>query len=568
MGGEVVSESWLSNLWRGSRRNASHQEKTVVGILAFEVASLMSKIVSFWNSLSDKQIVRLREDVANSLGVLKLVSEDENLLMELAFSEIIENLACVGRSVSRLGKRCSDPIYHHLEQFFEVSINSGVELNRRKYSGKKMGKKVKKMERFVAATSQLYQEMEVLVELEQTLRRMQTSPETSQVKLLEFQQKVLWQRQEVKSLREMSPWSRTYDYIVRLMARSIFTIIERLEVVIGVNQVMFVEERNVSGLQTTGSLPRSRSLMQSSVHPSENQASIFYSGPLAMSSSKLGLTTGNSRTRKKQQQRAPDLNKKPPFIKTKIFVQSGPFNGCMIGGSESPVIHSCMPSSSSSIGSAGTCSYNMDKMRGTISAALSISNTFQASQSILRSQSLLSDILPCSLGRAGLSLHYANIIILIERFASSPHLIGADARDDLYSMLPTSIRTALRARLKLYPKSFSSSAYDATLAAEWSLAVARMLEWLSPLAHNMVRWHSERNFEKQHMVPAATVLLVQTLHFADQAKAEAAITELLMGLNYLCRFGEDVNQKASLGATGNRAFNDYSIQNDAIACNA
>jgi hypothetical protein len=33
----------------------------------------------------------------------------------------------------------------------------------------------------------------------------------------------------------------------------------------------------------------------------------------------------------------------------------------------------------------------------------------------------------------------------------------------------------------------------------------------------------------------ANVLLVQTLYFANQAKAEAAIVELLVGLHYVCR---------------------------------
>lgn len=72
------------------------------------------------------------------------------------------------------------------------------------------------------------------------------------------------------------------------------------------------------------------------------------------------------------------------------------------------------------------------------------------------------------------------------------------------------------------------------MAIEWSLVVSKIFEWLAPLAHNMVRWHSERNFEKQHTTLKANVLLVQTLYFADQAKTEAAMVQLLVGLHYVC----------------------------------
>ncbi|KAL2933515.1 DEAD-box ATP-dependent RNA helicase 57 [Bienertia sinuspersici] len=206
MGG--VKESWFSSLWGTSRRTGSHSEKAVMGILAFEVATMMSKVVNLWNCLSDIQIARLREDVVNSPGIVKLVSDDENYLMSLAFAEIVENLWYAAHSVARLGKRCSNPVYHSLELLFSSPLENSIESYGWEYKWKKMEKKVKKMERFVGATSQLHQEMEVLMELEQTLRRMQCNPETNRVKLLEFQQKVIWQRQEVKNLREMSPWPR------------------------------------------------------------------------------------------------------------------------------------------------------------------------------------------------------------------------------------------------------------------------------------------------------------------------------------------------------------------------
>ncbi|KMT06379.1 hypothetical protein BVRB_7g160590 [Beta vulgaris subsp. vulgaris] len=573
MGSEGVKESWFSSLWGTSRRNGSHSEKAVLGIVAFEVATLMSKVISLWNCLSDIQMARLREDVVNSPGIVKLVSDDENYLMNLAFAEIVENLWYAAHSVTSLGKKCSNPVYHRLDQIFSRPLENSLESYGWEYRWKKMEKKIKKMERFVGATSQLHQEMEVLVELEQTLRRMQCNPETNRVKLLEFQQKVIWQRQEVKNLRQMSPWSRTHDYIVKFLSRCLVTVIERLRILLGINQVIFLDRNNMSGHPSTaGTLPRSRSFVQSSVYPSENHASIFYSGPLVRSSSLLGLPTRSKRASKKQQRQAPQhvhsQHRKFSFLNTKRFSQSGPFKGCMIGASDSPVVKSCMPTSSgpSSSTSAAIVLTEVDGKVNRMDPSL-CDNTIPSSDSVLLSQCILSNTPPSSLGSAALSLHYANIIILIEKLASSPHLIACDARDDLYSMLTTSIRSMLRGRLKLYTKSLVSSTYDSALATEWSLAIARMLEWLSPLAHNTVRWHSERNYEKHHVVPRGSVLLVQTLYFANQSKTEAAIIELLLGLNYLYRYGKEVNEKAFLETSNSCLYGEYSIQTDTIACN-
>ena len=64
------------------------------------------------------------------------------------------------------------------------------------------------------------------------------------------------------------------------------------------------------------------------------------------------------------------------------------------------------------------------------------------------------------------------------------------------------------------------------------------------MAHNMIKWQSERSFEQQNLMPKTNVLLLQTLFFANKEKAEAAITELLVGLNYIWRFEREMNAKA------------------------
>ncbi|KAL2509168.1 hypothetical protein Fot_32904 [Forsythia ovata] len=562
MGG-VLTETWFSNIWRSSRKSiALEPEKPVIGILAFEVSRLMSKVVYLWQCLDDRQIVRFREEVVNSLGLQKLVSDDDEYLMDLALAEILENLGSVAKSVTILGKKCADPTYHNLEHVFENPVEIDLNWSGWQYKLKKMERKVKKLERFVGSTEQLFQELEVLAELEQSLRRKQAGAGLGQVKLLEFQQKVVWQRQEVKNLREMSPWVRTYDYVVRLLLRSIITIIERLKHVYGINHIENVEGITHYERFRDDCLTHNNSisdLLQLPLSPSEINMSRF-PGPFGRSFSNLGLSRDKNRSRNKKLH-ARSLSSlgcgKQLQTKSRRFDPVGPFKGCMTGGSDSPVVQSYTPSSSGILRSNGASQRYADETKDNNAVPILHSSITSSKVSFFNYKRHLLNAPPSTLGYAALALHYANIIILIEKLASSPHLISLDARDDLYNMLPASIRTCLRAKLKLFSKTSASCVYDAAFAANWSLAVSRILEWLSPLAHNMIRWYSERNFEKQQMVSRTNVLLVQTLYFANQAETEAAIVELLMGLNYLSRFARDITEKpfressCSRGCDGN-----------------
>ncbi|GFZ10768.1 type-1 restriction enzyme mjaxp r protein [Actinidia rufa] len=373
MGGETVTESWFGSLWRTSR---------------------------------DRQIVRLREEIVNSLGIRKFVSDNDDYLMDLALAEIIENLECLAKSVARLGKRYTDPVYHHLEHVFDDPIETDFNWCGWEYKLKKMERKVKKMERFVVVIAQLFQELEVLIQVSHSIS-----------------------------------------------AR-----------------------------------------MHTSVHSSETNLSRFHSGPLGRPVSNSGMISNKIRSKKKQCQahhHSSTFFDKPPLSsKTRGLAHVGPFKGCMTGGSESPGLLSCTLTS-----------------------------------------------------RGPLSL---------------------DARDDLYNRLPVSVRTSLREKLKLFSKTSASSIYDPALAADWSLALAKILEWLALLAHNMIRWHSERNYEEQRMVPMTNMLLIQTLHFANQVKTEAAIIELLMVLNYISKFGRGIDERALMESAGRSACVDSFLQRDNI----
>lgn len=420
-------------------------KKSSVGVLALEIAGLMSKLFHLWQSLSDKNIIRVRNDSVSLDGVHKIVSNDESFLLGLACAEMAENLRLVAKSVSRLSKRCGDTSLRGFEHLFDEFANLGHDTNCWVLSWKDMEAKTKKLDRYVTVTATLYKEIEELSVLENGLRKALQCGElegtTKEQKVLDLQQKIFWQRQEVKYLKDRSLWNRSFDTVVLILAKSIFTILARIKLVFGI----------AHGYPT--SLPRCLSA-SATVHPTENPTTCnFVSGPL-----KISKLEGNK-----------DFS--TGFFETNSKLLNPPAT---------------------------------------------------------------------TLGAAALALHYANLIIILEKMIKSPQLVGIDARDDLYAMLPNSIRSLLRARLK----GVGFSASDPVLAGEWRDALGRILGWLSPLAHNMIKWQSERSFEQQNLVPKTNVFLLQTLFFANKEKTEAAITELLVGLNYIWRFEREMTAKA------------------------
>jgi hypothetical protein len=66
------------------------------------------------------------------------------------------------------------------------------------------------------------------------------------------------------------------------------------------------------------------------------------------------------------------------------------------------------------------------------------------------------------------------------------------------------------------------------------------------MAHNMIRWQSEHNFEQQQVVARTNILLLQTLYFADVVKTESAITELLVGLNYIAGLEQEMKSNSMM----------------------
>ncbi|KAL4557382.1 hypothetical protein LXL04_035558 [Taraxacum kok-saghyz] len=472
----------------------------------------MSKLVHQWNSLSDKQVMKLREEISNSIGIKKLISEDDDHIVDLICTEMLHNLENTAKVVTRLSKKCEDPILSCFERAYDDLIKHGVDQYQWQVSWKKMNTKVKKMETFIMVNANLYQEMETLTELEQMVKRLKTNDEHDTITVVEYTKKLTWKQKQVRRLKDISLWNKTYDYVVLILASSIFTIFARIGHVFGITHVL---------PQIQESMLQDCSRGQSVSGFLESSITMFNSGPLGNISAKSGpISKYHSGPLGTKQRNTSYFSGTIPNPSSK----SGPLTKAAKSGLK--------------------WWHNSSKIHGKTAPlntkGVNTKTHNQISKLCTKTQKPQIAPAPETLGGVALALHYANVIIVLEKLVASPHLIGHDARDDLYNMLPKNVINGLRARLKPYAKGLGNCVYDTGLAEEWSEAMLGILDWLSPLAHNMIRWQSERSFEHQNLLSRTNVLLVQTVYYANQEKIEAMIVELLVGLNYIWRFSREV----------------------------
>ncbi|KAG8370365.1 hypothetical protein BUALT_Bualt14G0109400 [Buddleja alternifolia] len=532
MGNQVSSNLkqalYFDNSSKLSNKKQGNQERQIIGILSFEVANVMSKIIHLHKSLTDIEISKLKNEIFNSMGTKTLVCNDEKELFELALIEKLDDLNRVASVVSRLGKKCT---IAHLQGFNHVygDIVSGViDVKELGFLVKDMESMVRRMERYVNSTTRLYTEMEVMNELEIATKKFQQNHHEESRKA--YEQKLMWQKQDVRDLKDVSLWNQTYDKAVELLARTVCTIFARMFVVFGDAHSRgevcsgYVSRSlvGVSKVEKNGSLRK----------PGLNKNNGYcHSGPIENEGREKKIMNSKSKVgfhkNERGQFRPEDFHFACGIGPGRLFME------CLSVRSSASKVDDDDDDRVSYDDQSSQMAGFVTAIRGDHKGNLGNSSKFGPNSR------LLTYAPPNSIGGSGLALHYANIIIVLEKFLRYPHLVGDEARDDLYQMLPTSLRKTLKTNLKSYVKDLAI--YDAPLAHDWRERLDSMLKWLAPLAHNMVRWQSERNFEQHQIVTRTNVLLLQTLYFADREKTEAAICEVLVGLNYICRYEQQQN---------------------------
>ncbi|CAN1128822.1 Protein PSK SIMULATOR 1 [Linum perenne] len=563
----MVAETWIlkmSNQVSSNLKHAFHSEpnkkkppppkkrlssaqpsKLTIGILSFEVANVMSKTVHLHKSLSDSEISKLKAEILGSQGVRNLVSGDESRLLQLALAEKLHDLNRVAAVVSRLGKKCVEPALQGFEHVYGDLTSGAIDVKELGFLVKDMDGMVRKMERYVNATANLYSEMEVLSELEQATKKFQMNQHEESRRA--FEQKVIWQKQDVRHLKEVSIWNQSYDKVVELLVRTVCTIYARICAVFGES---VLQKEN------------------SSLSPSSSKDECWeVSGQMKRAGSRgSGCYVHSNKSGQIERAVVQKRDVKPRVVDSRkneisVFEPGDVMFPC--GISPGRLFMECLSLTSSgskldyddegTIGDNDDRSSHISSCKSTAACGLHRGLTRLSSLNLAQGGGCKSEEAslfgpkskltvyapPSTLGGCALALHYANVIIVIEKLLRYPHLVGEEARDDLYQMLPTSLRMSLRTKLKSYVKNLAI--YDAPLAHDWKEAIDGILRWLAPLAHNMIRWQSERNVEQHQIAARTNVLLLQTLYFADRGRTEAAICELLVGLNYICRYEHQQN---------------------------
>ncbi|KAA8527742.1 hypothetical protein F0562_035389 [Nyssa sinensis] len=557
MGHQVSTNLKHALLLEPSKKATKKQEhKEIIGILSFEVANVMSQTVHLHKSLTGQEISKLKNEILKSEGVKNLVSSDESYLLELALAEKLDDLNRVAGVVSRLGKKCTVPALQGFEHVYGDIVSGAIDVKALGFLVRDMEGMVRKMERYVNSTANLYSEMEVLNELEQATKKFQQNQHEESRRA--FEQKLMWQKQDVRHLKDVSLWNQTYDKAVEPLARTVCTIYARIFLVfddpalrrdfIGIS---------VSGAQCCpggGSPPMKDECRQKSglidrlqnlsepLRPVLRKSNGYYSGPIDRTV--VEKRGSNLRPRLASQRAGVPLFRPEDFH---FVCGTGPgrlFMECLSLGSSASKVDgdNDVGHDDRSSQTSGCCSTANGLTREVPNHSGGFNwtqigvpfrgNQRQAKCSVTNGSQfgpqsrLMGYLLPCTVGGSALALHYANVIIVIEKLLRYPHLVGEEARDDLYQMLPTSLRMSLKTNLKFYVKDLAI--YDAPLAHDWKERLDEILRWLAPLAHNMIRWQSERNFEQQQIVTRTNVLLLQTLYFADRVKTEAAIFSTLM----------------------------------------
>ncbi|KAJ3679934.1 hypothetical protein LUZ60_016212 [Juncus effusus] len=518
----ILSLDTTSAFKKKKKNNPTNSPSSpTVGILSFELANALTRISTLYRSLSDSDLAHIRTGPLSSHAVRLLVSPHEPYLLALTLAEKLDELNRAASLASRLGRnKCTLPCLLGFEHIYSDLLSSNPISPSSQLFNSDPTSLFRKIDRICTSTVSLYTELESLTELEQTAKKL-TQPASEEAKRV-LDTKIRWVRNDLRRLRDSSLWNRTYDDSVLLLAKAICSVYTRLRQVFGeipsVLECLFPEPKK----ERRRRISSSDQIMKSGLLPMDSDLIQFQPvNPFRKDGFKLHCGTSPSRLFLD----CLSLNKEnfeDSFEEETWYSRTGPlvpFSGVPFSGEPDPA-------------KSGRI------LPGRVRFGPKTCLTMLAPQT--------------TIGGSGLALHYANIILIIEKLLKYPHLVGEEARDDLYQMLPSSLRLALRKSLRTYVKNMAI--YDAFLAHDWRENVEKTLIWLAPMAHNMIRWQTERNIEQQNVVRRGNVLLSETLYFADREKGESVICELLVGLNYICRYEQQ--QNALLDCSSSLDFDD------------
>ncbi|XP_057745314.1 uncharacterized protein LOC130963182 [Arachis stenosperma] len=443
-------------------------------IRAFDVGKSMCRLVCLYHSLSDGEITRLRGQTTKSKGVAYLTSHQECFLLNLAAAELLEDLDAAAITVSQLGRKCSDVSLSRFDLVYNDLKLGVIDLRKLGYATRSANKVIGKMEKLVATTGNLHTALETMAELEASEKKMQRCNNN-----YNYNYSNNFPKPNVDYLKEKIEFQRKQVQHYKEVSLWNQTFDKTVGIMAKVVCIVYARICSVFGgcVSLFSDKNNDNDNLDNSVYCLLEHR-VLYQNNLCLSD---------------HHQRGSYKTKSGPlFSKTNKLYPVNFYSGAL-------------KPDRIQFDAKSICNEKCGNV-----LKLAPSNT---------------------VGGARLAFKYANVILFAERCFNAP---PKGARETLYEMLPERLRVKVRAKLKArWRKGENGMEECDALADGWREAVEELLDWLLPVAHDTVRWHSERLLEKKPFEVRERVLLLQTLHYSDLEKVEAAIVEVLVGLSYI-----------------------------------
>ncbi|KAK7286769.1 hypothetical protein RJT34_21997 [Clitoria ternatea] len=448
-----------------------------LGILAFDAGKIMSNLISLYHSLSDEEITKLRTEVIKSKAVTYLNSQQECFLLNLAAAERLEELDAAANTVSRLGRKCSDVGLARFDLVYADLKLGLVDLRKLSYTNRNTTNNINKMEKFVSSTASLHSammEMEILEKKRQHLKTMEATTTTTTRKSNNN-----YLKPNLEYLNEKIAFQRKQVQHYKEVSLWNQTFDKTVGIMAKLVCIVYARICSVFGAYIT----------YCNCHiKNDDILSRFDYCYCLLEHREL-------------------YKKNRGLLEENRVAKSGPI----------------FPKGNNSNTMLRFLNQHLPlDLRGEVDTSVN-----SDSNKVLRLATA------STVGGAGLAVRYADVILFAERCLHAPETVGGGARETLHEMLPERVRGKVRAKLRGRWRKGRKEEQGVALAEGWRDAVEELMKWLLPVAHDTVRWQTERHFEGTRFETKPTALLLQTLHFSDLEKAEAAIVEVLVALSFI-----------------------------------
>ncbi|KAK3428027.1 hypothetical protein EUGRSUZ_F04140 [Eucalyptus grandis] len=201
-------------------------KEKIISASAFEVANTITKGAKLMQSLSEQNIVCLKEELLPSEGLQYLVSTDMDELLRIAAADLREELKSFTKEVVQFGNRCKDPQFYKLDRYFgKMESRPAPWTLIRKDAWAVM----QQLTNLVQPTSELYSNLQALGRIEEDYRQklqehisLDEKDKNQSLSILRSQLRS--QRRHVRILKKKSLWSTALEVVVEKLVDIILCI--------------------------------------------------------------------------------------------------------------------------------------------------------------------------------------------------------------------------------------------------------------------------------------------------------------------------------------------------------